>query len=120
MKKMRKVGEKLVHEGGEHPCGGDLGREVLGRLKRMGTGLSNVGEEKAKVVQKFEHWGTTFVSPQRSGCCRLTCPQHAGGEARSRGPGLTEVLGGSPAGLALRSQSATCSCPRFCLYHWCF
>lgn len=89
----------------------DLGRDWEGGrgAEDYGDSTAQVGEEKAKVVRKFEHWGTTFVSPQRSGRCRLTAvPNRAGAEARSRGTGLTAVLGGHPAGLALKSRSPRC------------
>lgn len=81
---MKGVGgrEEPVREGGEHPR--ERFRARLGRrsgAEDYGHSTAQVGEEKAKVVRKFEHWGTTFVSPQRSGRCRLTGPQ----PRRSRG-----------------------------------
>lgn len=75
-------GEEPVREGGKHPCE-RFRRNWEGSRGAgdCGDSTAQVGEEKAKVVRKSEHWGTTFVSPQRSGRCRLTGPQ----PRRSRG-----------------------------------
>lgn len=58
-------------------CVRDSGRDWEGGrgAEDNGDSSAHVGEENAKVVRKFEHWGTTFVSPQRSERCRLTGPQ---------------------------------------------
>lgn len=89
-------------------------RDFLGRDREGGRGAEDcrgsavqVGE-KAKVVRKCEHWGTTFVSPPRSGRCRLTGPQPRLRRGKVRGTGLTAVPGSHPAGWALQSRSPSC------------
>lgn len=106
---------------GTPTCVRDLGWdwEGGGVLEITGTALPNVREEKAKVVWKFEHWGATFESPQRSGRCRLTSPQPC--QRRGKIQGHWPCCGTlqTPGRLGSKEWSPTC-CQRLCLYHWCF
>lgn len=85
------------------------------------------------MVRKFEHWGTTFVSPQRGGCCRLNSSQrHRRGKVQGHRPrrGIRRTpreLGSTepapplppppPAAVATASAKPSFGYPRRCSQH---
>lgn len=79
----------------------DLGRDWEGGrgAEDYGDSTAQVGEEKAKVVRKFEHWGTTFVFPEKSGRCRLTGPQPRRSRGKVQGHWPHRRTGRTPRGL---------------------
>lgn len=51
------------------------------------------------MVRKFEHWGTTFVSSQTGGRCRLTGPQRRPDRGTAQGHGPRRGTRRTPSGL---------------------